>query len=63
MVPTLYFAIMSATPDDPNREARILIADAVVTAVERGQTPTPDDLEAAGQPTGALGPIESPRRR
>jgi hypothetical protein len=55
-IPTLYFAIMSVTPDDTNREARTRIADAIVTAVERGQTLTLEDLEAAGQPTGALGP-------
>jgi hypothetical protein len=47
---------MSATPEDPNREARARIADAIVTAVERGQTLTLEDLEAAGQPTSALGP-------
>jgi hypothetical protein len=47
---------MSATPGDPNREARTRIADAIVTAAERGQTLTLEDLEEAGQRTGALGP-------
>ena len=46
---------MSATPDDMNREARARIADAIVTAVERGHTLTLEDLEEAGQPTGVLG--------
>jgi hypothetical protein len=55
MVPALYFSIMGTTPDDTNREARTRIADAIVTAVERGQTLTLEDLEAAGQPTSALG--------
>jgi len=54
---------MSATPDDPHREARTWIADAIVTAVERGQTLTLKDLEAAGQPRPARSvPIARPRR-
>jgi hypothetical protein len=52
----MYFSIMNITPDDTNREARTRIADAIVTAVERSQTLTLEDLETAGQPTGALGP-------
>jgi hypothetical protein len=56
VTPTLYFSIMSAAPDDANRDARTRIADAIVTAAERGHTLTLEDLEAAGQPTGALGP-------
>jgi hypothetical protein len=56
MIPTLYFPIMTATPDDTNREARSRVADAIVTAAERGQTVNLEDLEAAGQPIGALGP-------
>jgi hypothetical protein len=47
---------MSRTPDDTNREARTQIANAIVTAAERGQTFSLKDLEEAGQPTGALGP-------
>jgi hypothetical protein len=46
---------MTATPDDRKREARTRIADAIVTAAERGHTLTLEDLEEAGQPTGALG--------
>jgi hypothetical protein len=47
---------MSTAPDDTNREARTRIADAIVTAAERGHTLTLEELEAAGQPTGTLGP-------
>jgi hypothetical protein len=54
---------MSATPDDPDREARTRIADAIVTAVERGQRLTLEDLEASGQPTGALGPDREAQAR
>lgn len=46
----------SGTPDDTDREARTQIADAIVTAAERGRTLTLDDLEADGQPIAALGP-------
>src|SRR4029453_6682721 len=56
----LYFPIMdtaptSGTPNDTDREARTRIADAIVTAAERGRTLTLEDLEAAGQPIEALG--------
>jgi hypothetical protein len=61
MVATLYFSIMSTTPDDTNREARTRIADAIVTAAERGQTLSLEDLEAAGQPISALGPDREAR--
>jgi hypothetical protein len=46
----------SGTPDDTDREARTRIADAIVTATERGTTLTLEDLEAEGQPIEALGP-------
>jgi hypothetical protein len=57
---TLYFSIMEAaptsgTPDDTDREARTRIADAIVTAAERGRTLTLEDLESEGQPIDALG--------
>jgi len=54
---------MSTTPDDANREARTRIAGAIVTAAERGHTLTLEDLEAAGQPTGALGPDREAQAR
>ena len=44
--PKLYFLIMSAAPDDPSREARTRIADAIVTAAERGDTLTADKRQA-----------------
>ena len=48
---------MGHPPDeDSDREARTRIADAIVTAAERGRTLTLDDLEEAGQPIGVLGP-------
>jgi hypothetical protein len=45
----------SGTPNDTDREARTRIADAIVTAAERGQALTLEDLEAGGQPIEALG--------
>jgi hypothetical protein len=54
---------MDRTPDDTNREARTRIANAIVTAAERGHTLTLEELEAAGQPTGVLGPDREARAR
>ena len=54
---------MSSTPDDLNREARTRIADAIVTAAERGRTLTLEDLEAEGQPVGTLGPDREAQAR
>lgn len=53
----------SGTPDDTGREARARIADAIVTAAERGRTLTLEDLEAEGQPIGALGPDRGAQAR
>ena len=54
---------MTATPDDTSRDARARIADAIVTAAERGHTVSLEDLEAAGQPIGALGPDREAQAR
>jgi hypothetical protein len=46
---------MNSMPDDSSREARREIAEAIVTAAERGQELTVEDLESQGQPLAALG--------
>jgi hypothetical protein len=46
---------MNSTPDDSSREARREIAEAIVTAAERGHELTVEDLESQGQPIAALG--------
>jgi hypothetical protein len=47
---------MNRTPDDRRLEARREIAEAIVTAAERGHELTVEDLEAQGQPIAVLGP-------
>ena len=50
---------MTSTPDD----GRAGIADAIVTAAERGRTLTLEDLEADGHPVGTLGPDREEQAR
>jgi len=54
---------MTSKPDDVHREARTKIAEAIVTAAERGYMLTLEDLEDEGQPVGALGPDREAQAR
>ena len=46
---------MTSTPDDVHREDRTRIAEAIVTAAERGHSLTLEDLEDEGLPVGVFG--------